>query len=104
VPIRDLWISLYPANGEPADIFVRLAPANETEGAKMPLRDNGDVRDVLIYVIGDTLGQARQHGGLKLKYPDLNADEAAVAHILDGITLHSLRGLIELRERQGWKR
>jgi hypothetical protein len=68
----------------------------------MPIREIRDVRDLLIHVIGETLEHARDDGRLRQKYPDLGPDERAVAWILDGMTLHSLRGLIDLRTRQGW--
>lgn len=70
----------------------------------MPIRHIEDIRDLLIHICGETLRTDREAGSLRRKYPDLDADERCVAHILDGLTLHSLRGLIELRERQGWQR
>jgi hypothetical protein len=69
----------------------------------MPIRHIENVRDLLIHVCGETLQRAREGGQLRTKYPDLDPDERCVAHILDGITLHSLRGLIDLRQKQGWR-
>jgi len=68
----------------------------------MPIREIRDIRDLLIHICGETLSHERESGRIRSTYPDLDPDERCVAHILDGITLHSLRGLIELRERQGW--
>lgn len=68
----------------------------------MPMREIHDVRDLLVHVVGESLQRAREGGSLRTHYPDLDPDERCVAHVLDGITLHSLRGLIELREKQGW--
>jgi hypothetical protein len=69
----------------------------------MPIAHIQDIRDLLIHIVGETLRHADEAGTLRTTYPDLDKSERAVAHILDGLTLHSLRGLIELRERQGWK-
>jgi hypothetical protein len=62
-----------------------------------------NIHDLLVHVVGKTLGEARDDGRLRERYPNLDPDERAVAWVLDGMTLHSLRGLIELRVRQGWK-
>jgi hypothetical protein len=69
----------------------------------MPIQHIDNIHDLLVHVCGETLSRARESGALRAKYPHLDPDERAVAHILDGITLHSLRSLIELRERQGWQ-
>jgi len=57
-----------------------------------------NVRDLLVVVIGRTGGI---HGA-PLQYPDLSPDEAVVAHVLDAITLRSLKLMVTLRESQGW--
>jgi len=55
-----------------------------------------------VHIVGETLENAREDGRLRERYPNLTPDERAVAWVLDGMTLHSLRGLIDLRKRQGW--
>lgn len=68
----------------------------------MPIHHVENIHDLLVHLIGETLDEAENDGRMRLKYPHLNLSERRVAWILDGMTLHSLRGLIDLRERQGW--
>jgi len=68
----------------------------------MPIHHVENIHDLLVHLIGETLEAAELDGRMRLKYPHLDVHERRVAWVLDGMTLHSLRGLIELRERQGW--
>jgi hypothetical protein len=78
-----------------------IPEATEADFARARRREVQNIRDLLVYVIGQELDRAGRDV-VRQRYPTLDEGEATVAWVLDGLTIRSLETLAKLRRDQGW--